>query len=108
MSDTDDDRVFDEFQQYCDEIAKAADAWEKRWPNACKSCYGRGGSSYVEMHGFKHGAGEQMWDSCRCVDDGNCPRCGVAMNNAEGDETIPCPNCKWNWGKDEDDACPEV
>jgi len=104
----DDDKAFDEFDAYCVEVAQANKEWNERWPNACKKCEGAGGSSYIEMHGFKHGAGEQMFDTCACVDDGICPRCGFSMDNSEGDETIPCKLCGWNWGKGPDDAAPQV
>ena len=103
-----DDDTFDEFEKYAAEIAKAAAEWEKRWPQACKSCYGRGGQTYTEMHGFKHGAGEQMFDICECIEEAKCPRCGFCNWDEDNEEETPCIKCGWNWGKGEDDVCPEV
>lgn len=107
----DDNETFDDFEAYCREVTAAAIAWEARWPNHCKTCYGQGGKSFIEMHGFHHGAGEQMFDTCSCVEVGQCPRCSQwawiwADDNMESE--VPCWNCGWNWCKGSDDACPEV
>lgn len=105
----DDNETFDDFEAYCREVTAAAIAWEARWPNHCKKCYGQGGKSYVEMHGFKHGAGEQMFDICECIEQGICPRCSANNMPIDDDESeAPCVKCGWNWCKGSDDACPEV
>jgi hypothetical protein len=105
---SDEDKVYEEFEDYCKEVTAAAIAWEARWPNACKSCYGRGGHGWTEMHGFTHGAGEQMYDICSCVEQGNCPRCGTVAWSVDNEIETPCPTCGWNWCKGSDDACPEI
>lgn len=105
---SDEDKVYEEFEDYCKEVTAAAIAWEAKWPNACKSCDGRGGHGWTEMHGFSHGAGEQMYDICSCVEAGNCPRCGATAWSDDNEIETPCPTCGWNWCKGSDDACPEI
>jgi len=100
---TDDEQLEEVYK----EIDEANKAWHKRWPNACK-CEGAGGYGYVEMHGFKHGAGEHMWDTCTCVLDGFCPRCNARVWPEDMEDEWPCPECGWNWGKGKDDAAPQI
>lgn len=109
MTDDEIDDAYGKFEDYCKEVTEAAIAWEKAWPHHCKSCYGKGGESWTEMHGFKHGAGEQMYDICEdCVGKGNCPRCGATSWPLDNEEETPCSTCNWNWCRSEGDACPEV
>lgn len=90
----------------CMELAAARqeqrDLWLSRWPNHCKGCEGAGGHGFTEMHGFRHGSGEPMWDVCECLEHGNCPRCGTAAFNGEVDDALdrPCFNCGWSQGCD--------
>ena len=105
---TDDDEAFQAFEEYCAETVAANEAWCKRWPNHCEKCEGKGGFQWVEMHGFTHGAGEQMYDICACVEAGNCPRCGTVAWAVDNEDETPCPTCGWNWCKGKDDVAPQI
>jgi hypothetical protein len=75
--------------------------WRNRWPQHCRSCRGWGGSAYTEMHGFRGGSGEQMFDLCGARDENQCHRC-VDMGLKDGDG--PCRTCGWNYN----DGEPEI
>lgn len=84
-------------------IKAAAEAWRAKWPAHCTRCRGWGGFGFTEMHGFTHGAGEQMFDLCDALPDVHtCHRCGAAGLNEEGEG--PCTACGWNC----DDGVPEL
>jgi hypothetical protein len=104
----DEDKIFDEFGDYCEEVVKANQAWHARWPKACTKCEGAGGEMYTEMHGFKHGPGEQIFDICICIEHGLCPRCSFLAWPYEDDLEHECPTCHWNHGKGDDDAAPQI
>lgn len=87
-------------------------AWEAKWPNACKTCHGRGeniwqenqsplGSGYVWM--------ETLGEPCDdCSGQNKCPRCGATWaDDSFVENSLACPACNWNWGANSDDARPE-
>jgi hypothetical protein len=76
--------------------------WEAKWPHHCTKCGGWGGSSYVEMHGFKYGPGETIFEPCQEFEDLTiCHRCGEHGLKEDGEG--PCRACGWNY----DDGIPE-
>lgn len=83
-------------QKRAEAIAIAADAWRRAWPNHCTSCAGWGGSSFIEMHGFQGGLGEQLFDPCGALPDAaTCHRCGQDGLSEDGDG--PCTHCGWDY-----------
>lgn len=63
-------------------------AYEKKYPNYCRICYGS--------------AGHPNYEYCpKCMGLGKCPRCGSAKNNFVdsmplGGEKPTCWECGWN------------
>ncbi len=77
-------------------VAVAAAAWRSAWPNHCTACSGWGGTSYLEMHGFRGGSGEQVFDPCGALPRAStCHRCGQDGLSEDGDG--PCRHCGWNY-----------
>jgi hypothetical protein len=77
-------------------LAQQADAWRAKWPDHCTKCGGTGGVDHWQQHdgpGYEH-----LFETCACVDEGKCSRCGAGYNYPE-----PCPVCGWSF----DDACPD-
>jgi len=89
-------------RQRAQQVAVAAAAWRKAWPNHCAACRGWGGSPFTEMHGFKFGPGEQLFDPCQALPNpATCHRCG--QDGLDEDGEGPCKHCGWNC----DDGVPE-
>jgi hypothetical protein len=82
-------------QQWAAEREAANAEWRARWPNHCSACSGWGGSHHTESHGFRHGAGEQIFDLCEAVPETQCHRCGEQGLSPEGEG--PCTRCAWNF-----------
>ncbi len=83
-------------KQRAEQVASAAAAWRKAWPAHCPACGGWGGSGFTEMHGFKGGSGEQLFDRCGALPDAaTCHRCGQDGLAEDGDG--PCAHCGWDY-----------
>ncbi len=62
------------------------EAYDARWPRRCKQCFGAGGG-YYSFGPSPRGSGApslapgtmQDFDTCSCVDNGQCPRCGEQL-----------------------------
>src|SRR5260221_6781546 len=62
------------------------EAYDLRWPRGCQPCRGAGGSCYrfdpspggSRAPSLGPGSMEDF-DTCRCVDNGQCPRCGEQL-----------------------------
>lgn len=76
--------------------------WIEKWPLHCRACGGHGGSTHTEMHGFRYGAGEQIFDVCEELPAEQCHRCGEHGLTEDGEG--PCKSCGWNF----DDGIPEI
>jgi hypothetical protein len=98
-----DNETFTAFEDYCNEIAAANKAWHERWPQACKTCEGAGGFHYP---GDRENPPD--WDTCTCIEEAKCPRCGFCNWDEDNEAETPCIKCGWNWGKGPDDAAPQV
>lgn len=62
-------------------------AYEARWPDYCRTCHGAG---CIYEYNYPY---EPDWtDSCFCLDEGRCPRCGVRALDERG--TV-CYSCMW-------------
>lgn len=85
------------------------DAYEKRWPEHCKTCRGWGVFTFYENHGMPGGMSETITDPCEpCY--GKCPRCAVEIGHIDTfhyDEE-GCRECGWAWGKNPGDAIADV
>ena len=82
-------------------LAKQAAKWKAKWPEHCKVCGGKGGSTFYQSHG-DGGRAEPLFEPCQECGNGKCPRCGEFGLNPDTDDG-PCAWCGWNY----DDACPE-
>lgn len=62
------------------------EAYDLRWPRRCQTCHGAGGSFYrfdpspggSRAPSLGPGSMEDF-DTCRCVNNGQCPRCGEQL-----------------------------
>lgn len=93
----------DGWDAYCEEVAKAAEAWKKTWPNHCPSCLGWGGHVFYESHGFAGGGAEQLFEPCGDCTDAEVPKCGRCGTQFKEEYPAPCHHCGWN----HDDGVPE-
>lgn len=85
-----------------EQVRVAAEAWRKAWPGHCPACAGWGGSSFTEMHGFRGGSGEQLFDPCGALPNpATCHRCGQDGLGEDGDGS--CKHCGWDY----DDGVPQ-
>ena len=106
----------------CEARYKAHVEWCDRWPKACVGCLAHGYIEYPGVYRFSDGSGEPpSTDLCNeCTGNsadgeadgvyvaiGHCPRCGNGNLRVDVD-TIPCPDCGWNWGHGSDDYMPDV
>lgn len=83
-------------QRHVAKMDAAAAAWRRAWPKHCTACSGWGGRGFTEMHGFKGGSGERMFDPCEALPNpATCHRCGLdgMTEDAEG----PCTHCAWDY-----------
>lgn len=91
-----------EERRRAEQVEAAAQAWRRAWSRHCAACGGWGGSSFTEMHGFRGGSGEQMFDPCGAFPNAaTCHRCGQDGLGEDGDG--PCKHCGWDY----DDEMPE-
>lgn len=87
--------------------AEARQAYEKDWPEYCRTCGGWGAFILCETHGLPS-SGEVLSEPCNdCTqryDTGpqQCARCGERGLDEDG--TGPCTNCGWNY----DDGIPQA
>ena len=76
-----------------------------RYPCACQACHVEGGTTTLAT--FWDNA---EWFNCPvCID--SCPRCRNTDDSERKDfivESLPCPQCGYNWGASDGDFPPSV
>lgn len=102
----------------CEQLAAEREAlraaWLAKYPNACPTCHGTGGTwSQFDPSpaGVSLGAGYlEDFDPCPdcCERRSACPRCGAPQPEEFWSEQGKCLVCGWNWGTEpgNEDALP--
>lgn len=84
--------------------------WVTKYPNYCKTCFGRGAITWEEDVAGDGKGGQQMTDVCECVEANKCGRCGSTLTSVtiqewqDVDRTVRasdcdasmCKACGWN------------
>lgn len=79
-------------------VKKDQEAYDVKWPNACKYCGGKGSIEAHQSHPYGMGSATEYWtEGCEaCIMQDKCPRCaGPLKVDEEGNVQEPCAACGW-------------